>query len=127
MPNEAAALFETVEGPLKQRMVTRALARQWADRVVRFYASAALAIAGFASASTALSSLPEIVDDETLHEARVRVNAAYTTLLGAREVPSTEKALVATLAAREAVFVALREELTQRDLKRIVEAMHSVA
>jgi hypothetical protein len=122
MPNEASLLGEA-EGSLKQRM----LARRWADRVVRFYASAALGIAGFTSAATALSSLPEIVDDDTLHEARVRVNAAYTALLGAREVPSTEKALIATLAAREAVFVALRKDPTATDLKRIMEAMHSVA
>ena len=54
----------------------QALARRWADRVVRFYASGALQLAGFASSAIALATTPEIVDDDTLGEARSRVNAA---------------------------------------------------
>src|SRR5439155_16027625 len=105
----------------------RALARRWADRVVRFYASGALQVAGFASSAAALATIPEIIDDDTLGEARSRVNAALAAVLAAREVPQTESALVATLAAREAVALATNREPSSKQLKGLVEALHAIA
>jgi hypothetical protein len=110
-----------------ENLVKRVLVRRWADRLVRIYASAALQLAGFSSAAGALASTPEIVDADTVGEARSRVNAALTALLAAREVPQTEIALVATLAAREALALATHQEPTDRHLKRLVEALHTVA
>lgn len=105
----------------------RALARRWADRVVRIYAAAALQIAGFASAAFALSSLPELVSAEVEDEARSRVNAALSAVLAAREIPQTEQALVATLAAREALALIALKDPSDKDLKRLVEALHTIA
>lgn len=105
----------------------KALLRSWTDRVVRFYASAALQIAGFSSASVALATTPEIVDEETATEARSRVNAALNALLSAREIPSTERALVATLAAREALALVEHRDPGPVHMKSVLEAMHSIA
>lgn len=111
----------------------RALARRWADRVVRVYAAAALRVAGFSSSALALATLPAIADaseaseDEAVREARSRVNAAFVAVLGAREVPQTEHALLATLAAREALALIAVDEPTDRHLQRIVEALHTIA
>ncbi len=110
----------------EQETVKQALARRWADRVVRFYASAALGLAGFTSASAALASTPEIIDDDSLGEARSRVNAALDTVLAAREILHTEDALVATLAAREAVALALHRDPSTKHLKGLVDALHVV-
>jgi hypothetical protein len=107
--------------------IKRALARRWADRLVRFYASGALQLAGFASSAAALATIPEIVDEDSLGEARSRVNAALSAVLSAREVPQTESALVATLAAREAVALARHDEPSPRQLKSLVEALHVIA
>lgn len=105
----------------------KALLRSWADRVVRYYASAALHLAGFTSAAGALATTPEIVDEETAGEARSRVNAALGALLAAREIPSTERALVATLAAREALALVEHREPSPVHLKSVVEALHAIA
>jgi hypothetical protein len=101
----------------------KAMARRWADRVVRVYAATALQIAGFTSAAGALASLPDFEDSESHDEARSRVNAALTAVLAAREIPQTEPALVATLAAREALALVAKPETSERDLKRLVEAL----
>jgi hypothetical protein len=100
--------------------------KRWADRLVRVYASAALGAAGFTSAAGALASTPELVDNETVTEARQRVDAAYTALLAAREVPQTEPALVATLAAREALALASHEAPSRKHLHRVLEAFHAI-
>lgn len=105
----------------------RALLRRWADRVVRIYAAASLQIAGFSSAAFALSSLPELVSPEVEDEARSRVNAALTSVLAAREIPQTEHALMATLAAREALALMAKQDPSEKDLKRVVEALHFIA
>lgn len=105
----------------------RALLRSWTDRVVRFYASAALQLAGFSSASVALATTPPIVDKETASEARSRVNAALGALLAAREVPQTERALVATLAAREALALVELEDPSSAHMRSVLEAMHTIA
>ena len=107
--------------------VKQVLAKRWADRVVRIYAAAALGVAGFASASAALASTPEIVDDDSLGEARSRVNAALRAVLSAREVPQTEDALVATFAAREALALALSRDPSSKQLKGLVAALHTIA
>lgn len=107
--------------------VQRALLRSWTDRVVRFYASAALQLAGFSSASVALATTPPIIDKESASEARSRVNAALGALLSAREVPQTERALVATMAAREALALFELEDPSSTDMKSVLEAMHTIA
>ena len=105
----------------------RLMARRWADRIIRNYASAALRGAGFLTASCALASVPELDTEESLIEARARVNAALTTVLLAREVPWTERALVATFAAREAIAVAQLDDPSSDDLKTMVAALHTTA
>ena len=107
--------------------IKRALARRWADRLVRFYASGALQLDGFASSAAALATIPEIVDEESLGEARSRVNAALNAVLAAREITQTQEALVATLAAREAVALAHHAEPSPRHLKGLLEALHTIA
>jgi hypothetical protein len=105
----------------------RAMARRWTDRVVRIYAATALQLAGFSSAAFALSSLPELASEEIDDEARSRVNAALTAVLSAREIPQTEPALVAALAAREALALVALEDPSEKHLKRIIEALHAIA
>jgi hypothetical protein len=107
--------------------VQRALLRSWTDRVVRFYASAALQLAGFSSASVALATTPPIIDKESASEARSRVNAALGALLSAREIPQTERALVATMAAREALALIELEDPSSVHMKSVLEAMHTIA
>jgi hypothetical protein len=107
--------------------VQRALLRSWTDRVVRFYASAALQLAGFSSASVALATTPPIIDKESASEARSRVNAALGALLSAREIPQTERALVATMAAREALALIEIDNPSSMDMKSVLEAMHTIA
>lgn len=103
------------------------MARRWADRIVRGHAAAALQLAGFTTAAGALSSAPELSDVASVDEARVRVEAALSTLLFAREVPSTEGALVATLAAKKAVAVAAQPEPSDEQLADVVAALHVMA
>ena len=107
--------------------VKRAMVRRWADRVVRTYAAAALGLAGFTSAAGALATTPEIVDDDTADEARSRVNAALSAVLSAREVPQTEPALIATIAAREALALAAHADPSAKDLKGLVATLHAIA
>ncbi|HEY4222103.1 MAG TPA: hypothetical protein VGO62_12190 [Myxococcota bacterium] len=94
---------------------------------MRTYASAALGVAGFASSAAALASIPEIVDDDSLGEARSRVNAALSTVLSAREIPQTESALVATIAAREAVALALHDDPSENQLRGLIASFHTIA
>ena len=75
----------------------------------------------------ALATTPEIVDEETATEARSRVNAALSSLLAAREIPQTERALVATLAAREALALVEHRDPTSAHLKSVLEALHTIA
>ncbi len=101
------------------------LARRWADRAVRIYAAAALQMTGFSSCAIALSSLPELIGDDDVSEARRRVNAALETVLLACEVPRTETALVVTFAARAALAIAADHQQTPLQLKHVVEALHT--
>lgn len=103
------------------------MARRWADRIVRVYAAAALQVAGFATAAGALASAPEIVDDDTSDEAKHRVHAALGTVLAAREIPKSEGALVAVYAAREALLLSNKSDPSERELFRLVDAMHVAA
>jgi len=107
--------------------VKQAMVRKWADRVVRTYAAAALGLAGFTSAAGALASTPEIIDDDTADEARARVNAAFNAVLSAREIPQTETALIATIAAREALALAVHRDPSTKDLKGLVDTLHVIA
>ncbi|MBI1947701.1 MAG: hypothetical protein HYS27_18580 [Deltaproteobacteria bacterium] len=108
-------------------MSRKAMARRWADRIVRVYAAAALQVAGFATAAGALASAPEIVDDDTSDEAKHRVHAALGTVLAAREIPKSEGALVAVYAAREALLLSNKSDPSERELFRLVDAMHVAA
>lgn len=108
-------------------MTRKALARRWADRIVRVYAAAALQVAGFSTAAGALASAPEIVDEESRDEARSRVHAALGTVLAAREIPSSEGALIAVYAAREALLLSGQDEPSARELFRLVDALHVAA
>ena len=128
-PRDRGACVNVGDVDVEGEVVTvqRALLRSWTDRVVRFYASAALQLAGFSSASVALATTPPIIDKESASEARSRVNAALGALLSAREVPQTERALVATLAAREALALVELEDPSSTDMKSVLEAMHTIA
>jgi hypothetical protein len=108
-------------------IVKKELVRGLADRVVRYYASAALQLAGFTSASLSLASTPAIVDAASADEARSRVNAALGALLAAREVPATEHALIRILAAREALAIVGHDDPSATHVKRLVEALHTIA
>jgi hypothetical protein len=105
----------------------RGLARRWADRAVRIYAAGALQMAGFATSAGALATLPEIADDESVSEAKRRVNTAIETILLAREIPRSEDALVAAYAARAALAVAGHEDPSTRNLKDVVDAIHAAS
>lgn len=113
--------------PGDEEMTRKAMARRWADRIVRVYAATALQVAGFATAAGALASAPEIVDDDTNDEAKYRVHAALGTVLAAREVPTSESALVAVYAAREALLLSSKSDPSARELSRLVDAMHVAA
>ncbi|MCC7074704.1 MAG: hypothetical protein IT383_25570 [Deltaproteobacteria bacterium] len=108
-------------------MSRKAMARRWADRIVRVYAATALQVAGFSTAAGALASAPEIVDDDTSDEAKYRVQAALGTVLAAREVPTVESALIAVYAAREALLLSGKDDPSARELFRLVDAMHVAA
>ena len=103
------------------------MARRWADRIVRVYAATALQVAGFATAAGALASAPEIIDDESVDEAKHRVHAALGTVLAAREIPKSESALVAVYAAREALLLSAKTDPSERELFGLVDAMHVAA
>lgn len=111
----------------ERETMKKAAVRGLADRVVRYYASAALQLAGFASAAGALASTPEIVDAATADEARSRVNAALGVVLAAREIPQTERALVGVMAAREALALVRHDDPSAKHLKRLVETLHTIA
>lgn len=100
------------------------LARRWADRAVRFYAVGALQMAGFATSAGALKALPELQDDESISEAKRRVNTAIETVLFAKEIPRSQDALVAAYAARTALSVAASDDVTARHLLDVVNALH---
>lgn len=108
-------------------MSRKAMARRWADRIVRVYAAAALQVAGFATAAGALASAPEIVDDDSSGEAKNRVHAALGTVLAAREIPKSEGALIAVYAAREALLLSDQSNPSDRELFRLVDALHVAA
>jgi hypothetical protein len=111
----------------------RRLARRWADRAVRIYAAGALQVAGFATSAGALASTPEIRDDadedgdESISEAKRRVNTAIETVLLAREIPRSEEALVAAYAARAALALADQSDPTAKNLKHMVDAIHAAS
>lgn len=108
-------------------MSRKAMARRWADRIVRVYAATALQVAGFSTAAGALASAPEIVDQDTSDEAKCRVHAALGTVLAAREIPQSEGALIAVYAAREALLLSEQADPSPRELFRLVDAMHVAA
>lgn len=108
-------------------MSRKAMARRWADRIVRVYAATALQVAGFATAAGALASAPEIVDDDSSGEAKNRVHAALDTVLAAREIPKSEGALIAVYAAREALLLSDQTNPSDRELFRLVDALHVAA
>ena len=110
-----------------EEMSRKAMARRWADRIVRVYAATALQVAGFATAAGALASAPEIIDDESVDEAKHRVHAALGTVLAAREIPKSESALVAVYAAREALLLSAKTDPSERELFGLVDAMHVAA
>jgi hypothetical protein len=111
----------------RRGQMRRLMARRWADRIVRTYASGALRGAGFTTAARALESAPELGDDESYRDQRARVDAALSALLAAREVPWIEQALVATFAAREALIVAGLEQPTTRHLTSMVAVLQECA
>lgn len=82
------------------------LARRWTDTVVRSYAVAALATAGLFGAADALASLEEINDEASLGRARHAVSSAVTAVLEAPADRLGNNALLAVIAAREAVAIA---------------------
>jgi hypothetical protein len=100
---------------------------RWVDRVVRTHTANALKLTGFASSSASLHALPEIVDEETRHEAQQRVDAALEAVLYAREIPRAEDALLATFAARAALALAGAPVTSARQLRAVVEALHAGA
>jgi hypothetical protein len=87
----------------------------WVDHSIR-EAARWLGAAGFSSSAKALESAPLFNGDrETLGELRSRVNAAVSTVLAAKEIPWTRPALLAVLAAQDALWVA-GDELTPRNV-----------
>lgn len=105
----------------------RTRARRWADRIVRIHAAGALQSAGFPTQASALSGLPELSDDESMGEARRRVDVALENVLLACEIPRAEDALVAAFAARAALAVASQERPSERQLLHVVGALHAGA
>lgn len=82
------------------------LARRWTDTVVRSYAVAALATAGLFGAADALASLEEINDEASLGRARRALGTVVTQVLDAPSNRLGNNALLAVIAAREAVAIA---------------------
>jgi hypothetical protein len=81
----------------------------WVDATIR-EAARWLGAAGFSSSARALESAPDFNGDaETLRELRSRVNAAVSTVLAAKEIPWTRPALLAVLAAQDALWIANEE------------------
>jgi hypothetical protein len=83
------------------------VARRFADKIVRTYAVAALAGAGFFGAADALAALEDLADDNNLRRARCAVAEAVVVVLASppRDLPG-DRALLALMAAREAVALA---------------------
>jgi hypothetical protein len=119
---DARATVDISDGGINRRR-----ARHWADRIVRIYAAGALQIAGFTTQATALSALPELSDDDSMGEARRRVDVALENVLLACEIPRAEDALVAAFAARAALAVASQESPSERQLLHVVGALHAGA
>lgn len=81
-------------------------ARMFADKVVRTYAVAALAAAGLFGAADALAALDELDDDEAMRRARRAVAEAVSEVLASPPDPVHDRALLAVIAAGEAVAIA---------------------
>lgn len=80
------------------------LARRFADKIVRTYAVAALAAAGFFGAADALAALDDLDNDDGLRRARRAVAEAVVTVLASPPFDE-DRALVAIIAANEAVAI----------------------
>lgn len=82
------------------------LARRFTDTVVRSYAVAALATAGLFAAADVLASLEEIKDEASLGLADRALGSVVSAVLRAPADHYGEQALLAVIAAREAVAIA---------------------
>jgi hypothetical protein len=82
------------------------LARRCADKIVRTYAVAALATAGFFGAADALAALADLDDEASLRRARRAVAEAVVVVLASPPAdPRDDRALLAVIAANEAIAI----------------------
>ena len=99
------------------------VARRFADKIVRTYAVAALAAAGFFGAADALAALDDLSDDASLRRARRAVAEAVVVVLASPPSdPREDRALLAVIAAREAVAI-VGGPIDETRLRHLEEAL----
>jgi len=103
-------------------MTQRASVFRLVDKVVRAYAVAALLSCGYASAAQTLSEIDEIDDDARRGHARNVVAQATATVLSSPAREQSDRALIALVAAQEALAMAAAPEPNDAHVQELLVA-----